>query len=110
MKKFNSLKSNNSPDFEKLALEIFQFQAKNNSVYKKFIELLNIKPSEISRVTDIPFLPIEFFKSHKIVSSVDKIQQIFLSSGTTGSSQSQHFVTDLSLYEESFTKGFEYFY
>ena len=60
MKKINSLKSNISPDFEKFALEIFQFQAKNNLVYKEFIELLNISPTEISNVTDIPFLPIEF--------------------------------------------------
>jgi len=110
MKKINSLKSNISPDFEKFALEIFQFQAKNNLVYKEFIELLNISPTEISNVTDIPFLPIEFFKSHKIVSSNDQIQQLFLSSGTTGISQSKHFVINLSLYEESFSKGFEYFY
>ncbi|MBI9041007.1 acyl transferase [Lutibacter sp.] len=110
MKKINSLKSNNSPDFEKLALEIFQFQAKHNLVYKEFIDLLHINPNKIFKITEIPFLPIEFFKSRKIVSTNAVVQQTFLSSGTTGSSQSKHFVADLSLYEESFSKGFEYFY
>ncbi|SFS39488.1 LuxE/PaaK family acyltransferase [Lutibacter maritimus] len=110
MKKIISINSNNSPDFEKLALEIFQFQAKNNAVYKQFIELLNIQPSTIKKLTNIPFLPIEFFKSHKIVATTNKIQQTFLSSGTTGMQQSKHFVTDISLYEESYLNGFKIFY
>lgn len=110
MKKIISINSNNSPDFEKLALEIFQFQAKNNAVYKQFIELLNIQPSTIKKLTNIPFLPIEFFKSHKIVATTNKIQQTFLSSGTTGMQQSKHFVTDISLYEESYLNGFNNFY
>jgi phenylacetate-coenzyme A ligase PaaK-like adenylate-forming protein len=110
MKKIISINSNNSPDFEKLALEIFQFQAKNNAVYKQFIELLNIQPSTIKKLTNIPFLPIEFFKSHKIVATTNKIQQTFLSSGTTGMQQSKHFVTDISVYEESYLNGFNHFY
>ncbi|WP_372744924.1 acyl transferase [Lutibacter sp.] len=110
MKKISSIKSNNSLEFESFALEIFQFQAKNNLVYSQFLKLLKINPLEINSIVDIPFLPIEFFKSHKIVSSNSKIQETFLSSGTTGQTQSKHFVTDVSIYEESFTKGFEYFY
>ena len=104
---FNTL---NSTDFEKLALEVFQFQAQHNAVYKQFIKLLKVNPLAVDSVRKIPFLPIEFFKSHKILSSTTKIEETFLSSGTTGQTQSKHFVTDISVYEESFTKGFEYFY
>ena len=104
---FNTL---NSTDFEKLALEVFQFQAQHNAVYKQFIKLLKVNPLAVDSVRKIPFLPIEFFKSHKILSSTTKIEETFLSSGTTGQAQSKHFVTDISVYEESFTKGFEYFY
>ncbi len=104
---FNTL---NSTDFEKLVLEVFQFQAQHNAVYKQFIKLLKVNPLAVDSVRKIPFLPIEFFKSHKILSSTTKIEETFLSSGTTGQAQSKHFVTDISVYEESFTKGFEYFY
>ncbi len=110
MKKNSIIKSLNSTDFEKLALEVFQIQAKNNVVYKEFIDLLGINPATVSKITEIPFLPIQFFKSHTIVSSKKEIEETFLSSGTTGMTQSKHFVTDISIYEESFTKGFEYFY
>lgn len=97
-------------DFEKYSLEIFQFQAKNNLVYRDYLNHLNVGVSNIKHLSQIPFLPIQFFKSHKIISSKKKIQKTFLSSGTTGTIQSKHFVTDLSIYEESFIKGFEYFY
>ena len=97
-------------DFEKLSLEIFQLQAKNNMVYGEFLSHLNIDVSSIHNIRQIPFLPIQFFKTHKIVSSKDRIDQIFLSSGTTGSTQSRHFVNDVNIYKKSFRKGFEYFY
>ena len=96
--------------FETEALKIFRQQAKNNKVYKQFLDLLKIDPAIINKVDNIPFLPVEFFKSHKILSSSDKVERIFSSSGTTGAVQSQHFVTDLRIYEESFSRGFEYFY
>lgn len=110
MKKINIFNLHNSHKFEKVALEIFQFQAKNNLVYKEFLTHLHIDIQSIVKIEDIPFLPIQFFKSHKVVSSKETVQCIFLSSGTTGNEQSKHFVTDLSIYEESFTKGFEHFY
>jgi len=100
----------NHNDFNKIALEIFQFQAKNCAVYKEFITLLNINISVVKSVNEIPFLPIQFFKSHKIISSKEPVQRIFLSSGTTGNTQSKHHITDLSIYEKSFTKGFENLY
>ena len=100
----------NANDFERISLEIFKFQAENNLVYKEFINYLHIDIKDVKSINQIPFLPIQFFKSHKIISSKEKTQQLFLSSGTTGDKQSKHFVTDISVYEKSFKKGFEYFY
>ena len=100
----------NLNDFNKIALEIFQFQAENCAVYKDFINLLNINISEIKSIDEIPFLPIQFFKSHKVLATTNTIQKTFLSSGTTGNTQSKHHITDVSIYEDSFTKGFENLY
>jgi len=96
--------------FEAVALQVFKFQFENNPVYRSFCDLLYKNPSDIKRVEDIPFLPISFFKSHEILSSSEEIQVIFTSSGTTGSTTSKHAVTDISIYEESFRKGFKHFY
>lgn len=101
----------NSPaDFEKLALQIFKYQFENNPVYRSFCDLLYKHPSDIKHIEDIPFLPIQFFKSHKVLSASANIQQTFTSSGTTGSMTSKHCITDLSIYENSFVKGFSHFY
>jgi len=97
-------------EFEKLALRVFQYQSTNNKVYKKYLQHLKIDVSKITSIKQIPFLPIEFFKSHKVVSCDKNAQAIFTSSGTTGNLSSRHFVPDLSLYENSFTKGFEQYY
>ena len=97
-------------DFYKFALSTFRFQAKNNLPYKKFIDLLGVDVHSIKEVEEIPFLPIEFFKNFDILSSKEPVEQVFLSSGTTGSVPSKHLVTDLGVYEESFIKGFEFFY
>lgn len=95
--------------FEQRALEVFRFQAKNCNVYHDFLRFLKVDITSISNLKEIPFLPIQFFKSHKVLSSKKTIQQTFLSSGTTGN-QSHHLVTDLSLYEKSFRIGFTHFY
>ena len=100
----------NKKQFEKLALKIFRFQHENNLVYRQFCDLRKIEVQKIKSLEQIPFLPIQFFKSHKVVSNNDTIQEIFTSSGTTGSLNSQHFVTDVSLYEESYRQGFSEFY
>lgn len=97
-------------EFQKVALDVFKFQFKYNTVYRSFCDLLYIHPSDISNYRDIPFLPIQFFKSHEVLSSKETIQKTFSSSGTTGSVTSKHYVTDLALYEQSFRKGFEHFY
>lgn len=97
-------------DFNKVALEIFNFQYENNPVYRKFSDLLKIEPRQVDSIEKIPFLPIDLFKSHKVLSSKNKIQKTFTSSGTTGSKTSKHHVTDLSIYEQSFNLGFQEFY
>jgi len=93
-----------------VAIEVFKHQFKNNKVYRSFCDLLYAHPSDITEIEKIPFLPIQFFKSRKVLSSLDEIEEVFSSSGTTGNTTSQHFVTDISLYEESYLKGFHHFY
>ena len=97
-------------DFEALALKIFRFQYTNNSIYNSFVGALQIKPEQVNSVTKIPFLPISFFKSHKVVSSEFEPEAIFESSGTTQLVKSKHFVKSVNLYSQSFLLGFEKFY
>lgn len=101
---------NNQTEFEDLALQIFSYQFKNNSVYRSFCDLLYIHQSDVKTIKDIPFLPIQFFKTHQVLSSSESIETTFTSSGTTGSVTSKHHVTHLDIYNQSFTKGFQQFY
>ena len=96
--------------FNETALNIFRYQAENCLVYKDFISHLAVKPAEISQVNEIPYLPISFFKTHRVVSNNATEDIVFSSSGTTGMSQSKHFVTDVAVYEDSFNKAFQQFY
>tara|TARA_B110000046_G_scaffold12026_1_gene11961 strand:+ start:31 stop:1005 length:975 start_codon:yes stop_codon:yes gene_type:complete len=97
-------------DFKTCALQVFRHQFKNNAIYRSFCDLLYIHSSDVKEVEEIPFLPIQFFKSHAVLSSIQAVQETFTSSGTTGSSISKHMVTDVSWYKKSYTKGFEHFY
>ena len=97
-------------EFESLALEVFNIQASSNQVYGKFLGMLGINPSAVNDTGEIPFLPIDLFKSRKIITGREKEMMVFESSGTTGSYTSRHYVTDLTIYEESFTRGFMHFY
>lgn len=96
--------------FEAKALEVFQFQFQNNRVYRSFCDLLYVHPSDVNQIKDIPFLPIQFFKSHTILSGSHPIVKTFTSSGTTGAVTSKHHITNLGVYEDSFLKGFTQFY
>ena len=96
--------------FTALTLDVFRYQAENNPVYRKFLELLGINQAEIQRIEDIPFLPIELFKEYELQSGQWPAQQIFSSSGTTGSATSKHLVRDTQWYLENARRGFEYFY
>lgn len=97
-------------EFEKIALKVFRFQFDNNKVYQEFCTLLKKNKENVKSLTEIPFLPIQFFKSHEVLSSNEAIQAIFTSSGTTGMQTSKHLVTDVSLYEESYRNAFSEFY
>lgn len=93
-----------------MALKVFRFQYDNNKIYREFCQFLKKDKANVKVMTDIPFLPIQFFKSHDIVSSSSPIQEIFTSSGTTGMTTSKHLVTDLTYYEQSFHTTFSQFY
>lgn len=97
-------------EFEKTTLKVFRHQYDNNSVYQDFCNLLKKDKTNVKSIQDIPFLPIQFFKSHDVLSSTEPIQTTFTSSGTTGMSTSSHLITDLQYYEESFRLGFSQFY
>ncbi len=93
-------------EFEKYSIEIFKYQFQNNNIYRKFCKLTGKNIENIKSSYEIPFLPIQFFKTHKIISSEKKIKKIFQSSGTTKSALSKHYIVDLKLYEECFNKIF----
>lgn len=103
-------KISSEDDFNSVALHVFKFQFENNPVYRSFCDLLYKHPSDVKHFEDIPFLPIQFFKSHQVLSSNLPIEATFSSSGTTGSITSKHYVTDLNIYEESFRTSFNQFY
>ncbi|HUH34694.1 MAG TPA: hypothetical protein VL022_02590 [Moheibacter sp.] len=100
----------NSDEFESCALAVFQFQAENNAVYQTYLKHLKVVPQAIRKMEEIPFLPIQFFKSHKILSGNLPIEKTFSSSGTSGANTSQHHVLDLSFYTESLQYSFAHFY
>lgn len=97
-------------DFQAACLETFFYQYGNVEVYRKFVDFLGKKPSEIKQVLDIPFLPIEMFKNHFVLDKNFKTEDYFQSSGTTQiQTRSKHYIADFNLYEESIYKSFEQF-
>ena len=97
-------------NFIELAIELFQFQFQNNEVYQKYCNTLNVSVDEVTSLEKIPFLPIQFFKSLRIITTDFEAGAVFESSGTTATVNSSHFVKDLNLYKKSFNTGFEKFY
>ena len=99
-----------STDFEAMALSVFRMQYAENPVYREFCRYLDTNPAAVIQLSDIPFLPIGFFKSREIISKGKKSEIIFTSSGTTGNLTSKHLVSDIQVYEKSFRKAFAHFY
>ncbi|KYP13316.1 acyl transferase [Flavihumibacter sp. CACIAM 22H1] len=95
---------------EPLILEIFQFQYQNNPVYKRFCDAIGRSPASVSRLNELPFLPIRFFKSTEVKTGQFEPELWFESSGTTGQVNSRHYIRNLALYRESFTRCFHQFY
>lgn len=98
----------NDATFEKLALEIFDFQMENNLTYAAYAALI-LRGKNPENINEIPFLPVEFFKTEQIICQGQAIEEIFLSSGTTGE-QSKHLVSNIELYKSSYQKAFQLFY
>jgi hypothetical protein len=105
----NSLEISSPLDFKNKAITLFNEQYNNNSIYNKYCKLLKIQPNQIKELSHIPYLPIQFFKTHKITSNNKIISHLFKSSGTSGA-RSINYVSDINLYEHSFRKCFEFFY
>ena len=101
------LKIATSNDFEMAAIATFNRQYEENNVYRSYCDLLNISPSEIKTIKDIPYLPIQFFKSHEVKCFKASPKITFTSSGTTAAVNAQHPVLHKEIYENSFQKGFE---
>ncbi len=96
--------------FNELVLEIFRFQYENIMVYRHFVDYLQCKPRQVSHFSEIPFLPVEMFKTHKILARGLQSELVFTSSGTTGKLTSRHFVAHPDLYVSSISKGFRRFF
>lgn len=101
---------NKETDFNQLAIEIFHFQYGYNLVYKQYVDYIGVLPNKVKYLSQIPFMPIEFFKTHKVIINGLNEQIIFRSSGTTGINQSKHYVLSETLYQNSFIKAFNYFF
>jgi hypothetical protein len=97
-------------NFQEIAIEIFRFQYDSNLVYRSYVDALGVKPHLVDVIEKIPFLPISFFKTDEIKAGKFNVERIFESSGTTQTISSRHHVKYVSLYVESFTRGFENIY
>ncbi len=93
--------------FEEICMNVFSYQAKENQLYKEFLQLLEIDPQDVSCPEEIPFLPIELFKTHRIKTGEWPVTEVFSSSGTTGSSTSMHLLRDPEWYQQLSIRGFE---
>jgi len=100
----------NNENFNSLTLEVFQFQYENNELYRKYCDTLKVDHNKIEGIEQIPFLPIQFFKSHRVSATSFEPAVIFESSGTTQTVNSKHFVKDTGLYKKSFNEAFRLFY
>ena len=96
--------------FNELALEIFHLQRRKNPVYRRFVESLVDEPSRINRLEEVPFLPLETFKNHRVFTGEGEAEMVFTSTGTTGTGQSRHYIRSLKVYERAFRTGFKHFF
>lgn len=101
----------NAENFEDIALAVFRYQYAETLVYRGYCDALSIDPHHVDSILKIPFLPISFFKTHKVYTGgIQQPELIFESSGTTGETPSRHFIQDAGIYEQSLLWGFEQFY
>jgi phenylacetate-coenzyme A ligase PaaK-like adenylate-forming protein len=100
----------NKKNFISLALEVFRFQYEYNPVYRQYCDILKINSNKIDSIQKIPFLPVRFFKTHRVATTEFESESVFESSGTSQTVSSKHYVKDISLYEKSFNDAFRLFY
>lgn len=100
----------NEYDFNRIAVEQFAFQFDQNEVYREYCQLLKVSTSMVSTYLEIPFLPVQLFKSRKVFCGVEDAEIVFTSSGTSGQIPSSHHVKHVKTYEDSFLKSFRHFY
>jgi hypothetical protein len=100
----------NEDDFKNIAIEVFNYQRENNLLYRNFTDSLGKGRHSATSLHELTFLPVEFFRNHKIITGNLPEETVFESSGTTGSVTSRHYVCDLGLYEQSFFRTFTMFY
>ncbi len=93
-------------NFDDIALKVFEYQSKNCKIYSQFIKFLNFDTNLVKKIEDIPFLPIEFFKTHQVKTNEYDSDKIFESSSTTGLNTSKHHIKLIKNYEKSFTECF----
>ncbi len=99
-----------SGSFNSLALELFHYQYSNNAIYRQYCQTLKVVANAIDSIEKIPFLPINFFKTHPITTTEFMPAIIFESSGTTQTINSKHLIKDIGVYETIFTNCFNLFY
>ena len=97
-------------EFDRLALEVFRFQAEACAPYREYLDLLGVGPQSVGQVSEIPFLPIGVFKNRRVYAADREPETVFSSSSTTGQTPAKHYVADLELYRQAFTRAFERFY
>ena len=102
----NPVSEFNNSDFTLAALDMFSYQYAGNEIYRRFVDTLGVVKHNISNLNQIPFLPIRFFKSHRVVTGDHGVRRIFRSSGTSGSGDSVHYVIDTQIYDQSLMAGF----
>ncbi|QEH41473.1 acyl transferase [Chitinophaga sp. XS-30] len=95
---------------ENLVLELFRFQYLTNALYRAYVDALKVDPASVQSVSRIPFLPIQFFKTHRVICGEFEPEAVFESSGTTGTVNSRHLVKDTAIYTHSFMAAFRLFY
>lgn len=97
-------------DFQNIVLEVFKLQSEKNQVYRDFVRYLGIDPADVRRTEDIPFLPADFFRNHRIITGSRSGKLVFESSGTGGAMTSRHYIADPEVYEMSYLRSFRLFY
>lgn len=107
---FYQLKDINSSNFEEIALKVFEYQYLHIDIYRKFCEGIHKTPENITNLLEIPFLPIQFFKTHRVYPNSLEFELFFESSGTSKQDLSRHYIKSIEIYYESLTQSIEHFF